>query len=85
MRATVLSFKGLAFNVSYGLLGLLYSALVAAQSRGLVRQGVEAGAGIQDLAFREVFAWFPGTFAAGLAGLVILYRVLTAGPPAPRP
>jgi hypothetical protein len=70
-RATVLSFKGLSYNFSYGLLGLLYSLLVAWTRPGIIRQYPAADPQlIENLVFRGTFSWFPGVF---LAGLVVFF------------
>jgi MFS family permease len=66
-RATVLSFKGLSFNLFYGLVGLLYAVLIAA----LRPQVAETHAGItpellENLVFITSFQWFPWTFVIGL-------------------
>ncbi|MFH1153317.1 MAG: MFS transporter [Pseudomonadota bacterium] len=76
-RATVLSFKGLVYNISYGVLGLAYSGLVSA-----AKQGMEPVSGtiLENRVFMHVFSWFPGAFAAGLILLVILYRVMVKSP-----
>ncbi len=70
-RATVLSFKGLSFNLSYGLIGIFYSMLLA----GLRRHpdGISAEIGSQlfeNLVFIRSFAWAPRTFFLGLIVLV---------------
>jgi MFS family permease len=57
-RATVLSFKSLAINLAYGLVGLLYAGLV----RGL-------GGGNQDQVFAQSLQWLPWYFAFTLAVL----------------
>jgi hypothetical protein len=74
-RATVLSFKGLSFNLFYGLVGLLYAVLIAA----LRPQVAASHAGItpealENLVFITSFQWFPWTFLAGL----ILFLVFAA-------
>ncbi len=70
-RATVLSFKGLAYNLSYGLIGLLYSLLVAWTRPEIVRQYPAADSQmIENLVFKGTFSWFPWAF---LAGLVIFF------------
>ena len=70
-RATVLSFKGLAYNLSYGLIGLLYSLLVAWTRPEIVRQYPAAAPQmIENLVFKGTFSWFPWAF---LAGLVIFF------------
>ena len=43
-RATVLSFKGLSFNLAYGLIGVLYSRLIVTLRPGIAEQlGSDAG------------------------------------------
>ncbi len=76
-RATVLSFKGLSYNLSYGVLGVGYALLLKTK-----KQALESGlsperlkldpATLENLVFKESFAWFPGTF---LVGFVLLYLV----------
>ena len=52
-RATVLSFRGLAFNLAYGGVGLLFSGLTRAlQSHGS-----------PDVVFAEALRWLPWYFA----------------------
>jgi hypothetical protein len=70
-RATVLSFKGLSFNLSYGLLGIFYALLLA----GLRRhpEGISAEIGSQlfeNLIFIRSFVWAPRAFSMGLIVLV---------------
>ncbi len=70
-RATVLSFKGLSYNLAYGLLGLLYSLLVAWTRPEIVRQYPAADPQmIENLVFKGTFSWFPWAF---LAGFVIFF------------
>ena len=62
-RATVLSFKGLAYNLSYGFLGLLYAVIVAMERRSLVSVAPGlSGQGLQDRLFMDTFFVFPFTF-----------------------
>ncbi|MBR9986848.1 MAG: MFS transporter [Desulfosarcina sp.] len=70
-RATVLSFKGLAYNLSYGFIGIVYAGLLEVKKRGIDAVDVNAQA-VENLVFKETFFWFPLTLAAGLA-------VMTAG------
>ena len=65
-RATVLSFKGLFYNLSYGLIGLLYSLLVAWTRPEIVKHHLAADPQlIENLVFRDTFSWFPWAFLAG--------------------
>jgi len=74
-RATVLSFKGLSFNLAYGLIGVLYSILLA-----FLRS--ETAATISDLTrlnlenavFIESMQWFPWYFILTLAVLLLVAR-----------
>jgi len=70
-RATVLSFKGLFFNLGYGLIGLLYSLLLAFLRRqeSFVQAGLSPDQ-LQDRLFIESLAWFPGYFVFCLALLL---------------
>ena len=65
-RATVLSFRGLAFNLAYGGVGLLFAAL----SRAL------HGAGTPDAVFAKALGWLPWYFAATVVVLAIAGRRL---------
>ena len=55
-RATVLSFKGLSYNICYGLLGVLYALLIKTHKQTM------AGDHIDDAAFIDTFFWFPALF-----------------------
>jgi MFS family permease len=62
-RATVLSFKGLWFNLAYGVIGVLYSLLLARLRLqvGAVQPDV-VGTQLENLVFIKSIAWFPGYF-----------------------
>lgn len=65
-RATVLSFKGLAFNLAYGAIGLFFALGIAE-----LRQGAQAGldaATVENMAFRQAIGYFPWY---ALLGIVI--------------
>jgi len=49
-RATILSYKGLAFNATYGLIGIFYALLI----NNLRNKGANA-----DSSFQESITWFP--------------------------
>jgi MFS family permease len=71
-RATVLSFKGLSFNLAYGLIGLLYSLLLA-----LLRYHHPASGQAVDpenLVFMRSMAYFPWYFLLVAAGLLLFTR-----------
>lgn len=59
-RATVLSFKGLAFNLAYGVIGILFAVLIN-QLRSSITEGSPelSAALIENEAFRQSFDWFP--------------------------
>jgi MFS family permease len=74
-RATVLSFKGLSFNLAYGLIGVLYSILlallrprIAATIPGLNRLDLE------NAVFIESLGWFPWYFVLTVAALLMVAR-----------
>ena len=59
-RATVLSIKGLCLNGAYGLIGILYSFLVAFQRSSLTEKQPElVGEALENMVFLKSFKWFP--------------------------
>ena len=70
-RATVLSFKGLSFNLAYGAIGMLYAVLLAGL-RHRLGAGHEAlgETALKNTVFMESIAWFPGYFIVLLLGLL---------------
>lgn len=77
-RATVLSFKGLSYNLSYGVLGIGYALLLKTKKQILEPQlsleNPDIGpAMIENLVFKDSFHWFPGTFLVGFALLCLVY------------
>ncbi len=74
-RATVLSFKGLVFNLGYGALGLLYAGLLI-----LLREGT--GAPVDEMeVFRSSLPWLPvyGVFVGLLFVAFAAARIPTRG------
>jgi hypothetical protein len=72
-RATVLSFKGLSFNLAYGLIGVLYSILLAFLRPQLV--AIHPGMDrleLENAVFIESMGWFPWYFAVTLVGLLMV-------------
>ena len=67
-RATVLSFKGLIFNLGYGAIGLLYTGLLATLRPGVTAEG---SLGVEDQLFNQSLAWFPGHFVLTFIALCI--------------
>jgi MFS family permease len=71
-RATVLSFKGLSFNLAYGLIGLLYSLLLALlQNQVKQSHPLLAGEALQNLVFVKSLNWFPWYFVVTMAALLL--------------
>ena len=78
-RATVLSFKGLAYNISYGILGILYALLLKIKKQGLTSTDVD------NIVFMDTFSWFPITFAIWFCILLVVYVLwLKKSTPPPR-
>ena len=77
-RATVLSFKGLSMNLAYGVVGILYSLLVAylrANVSGSDAQAQELTAeAIENMVFVKAMGWFPWYFSLTVA-VVLVYGV----------
>ena len=76
-RATVLSFKGLAYNLSYGFIGIVYAGLLEVKKTGIgaVDSNTQA---MENLVFTNTFFWFPLTLAAGLVVLTLGVLVFRA-------
>ena len=74
-RATVLSFKGLSFNLAYGLIGVLYSLLLAYLNRRVTAvQPDISGIQLENLVFVKSIAWFPGYFLLTMLVVLIFAR-----------
>ncbi len=69
-RATVLSFKGLSYNLAYGAAGLLYALLLAALRDTADLTGIAGQQALEDAVFRQSFLWLPGYFILMLAVLI---------------
>ncbi len=78
-RATVLSFKGLAYNISYGVLGTFYALILKTG-----KQGLEMTGNLEDLVFTRTFFWFPLSFVV-LFFLVLIAARLFFKPSLPKP
>ncbi len=77
-RATVLSFKGLAFNLAYGTIGLLFALLITGlRDEGKTNHPEWSEVAVESLAFKEAISWFPWYAAIGLVItiLICLYRL----------
>lgn len=74
-RATVLSFKGLAFNLAYGLMGIAYSLLLAYPQLQLRAPWVHLqGKSVSDVVFITSLPWFPLIFVFCFAAILIVTR-----------
>jgi hypothetical protein len=74
-RATVLSFKGLSFNLAYGLAGILYSLLLAfMRQQPATNPALVSGGELENLIFVKSFAVFPAAFLVALIPFVIYAR-----------
>ena len=72
-RATVLSFKGMAFNLAYGLIGFFFALLITHQRTTATANNPDwSQPAIEDLAFHGAIGWFPWYTILCLA-LTILY------------
>jgi MFS family permease len=71
-RATVLSFKGLSFNLAYGMIGVLYSILLAhlRSTLGAAQPGM-TGTELENLVFVKSIGWFPGYFMLTMLGVLV--------------
>lgn len=70
-RATVLSFKGLSFNFAYGMIGVMYSLLLAGlRARAEVPHDPQTPGQLEDWVFVRSLAWFPWYFVILLAALL---------------
>lgn len=76
-RATVLSFKGLAFNAAYGCIGIMYAGLISGIRRtvGSADPGLSRAL-VENEAFRRSISWFPLYLIAVLFGLFLICRLL---------
>ena len=77
-RATVLSIKGLCLNGGYGLIGILYSLLVAYQRSNLTAQqpGLK-GEALENIVFVKSFRWFPWYLLLMFLVLLVFIRYMS--------
>ena len=74
-RATVLSFKGLSFNLAYGVIGVLYALLLAVLRPQIAASRPDLGRiALENLVFIKSISWFPWYFLLTLAVLVVIAR-----------
>ncbi len=75
MRATVLSFKGLAFNLTYGVIGVLFAVLMASLRSDTALKWPEYSAiQVENVAFQSAINWFPWYLLILMALLIIYCR-----------
>lgn len=73
-RATVLSFKGLAYNISYGLLGIGYALVLNMQKDNVAAQHPDlVGQTLDNFVFKETFWIFPVLFLAGMMIFLLVF------------
>ena len=74
-RATVLSFRGLATNLSYGAVSLLYSGVIAwIKADGSHPVDLGRKLNEQEAVFVQALGWFPWYFLFTLGLVVLVYR-----------
>lgn len=75
-RATVLSFRGLSTNLSYGAVSILYSGLIAwIKTEGVSPMIMDKKLNEQDSIFVQSLGWFPWYFLVTLVLVFIFYRL----------
>ncbi len=74
-RATVLSFKGLVYNISYGVLGILYALVLKFQRIGLEKI-IPDTQQLEIQVFKEAFVSFPLLFMVGMGVMGIASYVM---------
>ncbi len=79
-RATVLSFKGMAFNLAYGVIGFLFAILMRYQrtTEAAARPDWSQSA-VEDLAFQNAIGWFPWYMLGCLVLTLIFCRYRLKG------
>ncbi len=68
-RATILSFRGLAFNLGYGAVGLMFAGLTKGISHA------SGGGASPDTVFSLALGWLPWYFLATLVLLVVAVKI----------
>lgn len=74
-RATVLSFKGLVYNISYGVLGILYALVLNFERTGLEKTILDTQQ-LDIQVFKDAFVSFPLLFMAGMGVMGIASYVM---------
>jgi MFS family permease len=78
-RATVLSFKGLSYNISYGLLGVAYALVLKLAKAGVDPAASLSAETIENQVFVDTFFWFPLFFAVNFLVLAAVCAVRFKG------
>ena len=76
-RATVLSFKGLAFNLAYGLIGMAFAGLMSAirATNSAANPGLDATA-IENISFKSAIGWLTPYTIVFIIVTILLARFL---------
>jgi MFS family permease len=76
-RATVLSFKGLFYNLSYGLIGIAYSLLISFSEKNAdsLYPGINPQL-LENRIFIDTFIWFPRGFILAVAILMLFSFII---------
>jgi len=75
LRATVLSFKGLSFNLAYGVIGVLYALLLATLRPQIAVSQPDLGRiALENLVFIKSISWFPWYFLLTLVVVLVIAR-----------
>ena len=79
-RATVLSFKGMAFNIGYGLIGILFALLMQQMRSGTSSAHPDwSSAVIEEQSFMQSIGWFPWYTIILFIGILLFNRQKLAG------
>jgi hypothetical protein len=79
-RATLLSFKGLSYNLAYGIIGVLYSLLLTFLRHRIAPDRFAGQLNeLENLVFMESIGWFPWYCLVLLAILALLSKNLLRG------
>ena len=74
-RATVLSFKGMAFNLAYGLIGILFAVLVAELRSGAPGTAAAPPLPPADAAFIGAIGWLPWYALVVLLPIIVVFTL----------
>lgn len=75
IRATVLSFKGLAFNLSYGIIGVVFASVLALLRGNIAKSSTDLSQLIiEKMAFKEAVSFFPWYLLVLLLILSVIFR-----------